>query len=81
MAATMQRVAANGRVIFMLRRLDEAEVAALFSAATLAVAPYLDILNSGSAFIVYSRPADPGAGPRRDERIATRYRTGLGQAV
>ncbi len=54
-AATMQRVAANGRVIFMLRRLDEAEVAALFSAATLAVAPYLDILNSGSAFMSFTQ--------------------------
>jgi glycosyltransferase involved in cell wall biosynthesis len=46
------------RVSLMLRGIDETETATLFSAATLVVAPYLDILNSGTAFmsLTHGRP-------------------------
>lgn len=53
LAETMRRVA-DRRVIFMLRAITGAEVSALFRAANLVVAPYLDILNSGAAFLALS---------------------------
>ncbi|MGH6980582.1 MAG: hypothetical protein ACREFC_05190, partial [Stellaceae bacterium] len=42
----------------MLRSIKEPEIATLFGAATLVVAPYLEILNSGTAFmsLTYGRP-------------------------
>jgi beta-1,4-mannosyltransferase len=54
LAGAMPRVAGTGRVTFMLRDIDESEFAILFGAATLVVAPYLDILNSGTAFMSLS---------------------------
>ncbi|HEY7992325.1 MAG TPA: hypothetical protein VID77_13130 [Stellaceae bacterium] len=57
-ADAMKRVAGDGRVTLMLRTIKEPEIATLFSAATLVVAPYLEILNSGTAFmsLTYGRP-------------------------
>ena len=57
-AEAMKRVAGEGRVTLMLRSIGGPEIATLFSAATLVVAPYLEILNSGTAFmsLTYGRP-------------------------
>jgi glycosyltransferase involved in cell wall biosynthesis len=53
LAAAMHEMA-DDRIVLMLRAISDAEVAALFQAATLVVAPYLDILNSGAAFLALS---------------------------
>jgi glycosyltransferase involved in cell wall biosynthesis len=50
---TIRRLA-DDRIIPMLHAIPDAEVAALFRAATVVVAPYLDILNSGTAFLSLS---------------------------
>lgn len=57
-ADAMKRVVGDGRVTLMLRTIAAPEMATLFSAATLVVAPYLEILNSGTAFmsLTYGRP-------------------------
>jgi beta-1,4-mannosyltransferase len=58
LADAMRATVADGRVTLMLRGITEAEISTLFGAATLVVAPYLDILNSGTAFmsLTYGRP-------------------------
>jgi glycosyltransferase involved in cell wall biosynthesis len=57
LADAMHRVG-DGRVTLLLRSIAETEIATLFGAATLVVAPYLDILNSGTAFmsLTFGRP-------------------------
>lgn len=57
LADAMHRIG-DGRVTLLLRQIGETEIATLFGAATLVVAPYLDILNSGTAFmsLTYGRP-------------------------
>ncbi len=55
----MRDIAADdGRITLTLHSIAEPEIATLFGAATLVVAPYLDILNSGTAFmsLTYGRP-------------------------
>lgn len=52
--AGAMRQFSDDRIVLMLRAISEAEVTALFRAATLVVAPYLDILNSGAALLALS---------------------------
>ncbi|HEX4113386.1 MAG TPA: hypothetical protein VH020_12695 [Stellaceae bacterium] len=54
----IRHVAVDPRITPLLRRIEESEIATLFAAATLVVAPYFDILNSGAAFLslTHGRP-------------------------
>lgn len=58
LADALRRTAKSDRIVFMLRAVDAGEIATLFRAATLVVAPYVDILNSGAAFmsLTHARP-------------------------
>lgn len=58
LAGAIREIATDPRVTLTLRRIDESEIATLFRAATLVVAPYFDILNSGAAFmsLTHERP-------------------------
>ena len=70
LADAMRKIAGE-RVSLMLRGIEEPEITTLFSAATLVVAPYLDILNSGTAFmsLTHGRPIlVPDRGAMKDLR-------------
>ncbi len=51
LAETLRNVATDSRISLMFRAIDDREVATLFKAASLVVAPYVEILNSGAAFM------------------------------
>lgn len=58
LATTLRKVATDDRVSLMFRAIDDREVATLLKAASLVVAPYVEILNSGAAFmcLTHGRP-------------------------
>jgi glycosyltransferase involved in cell wall biosynthesis len=51
LAQAIRDVATDSRIKLILRKIAEGEIASLFAAATLVVAPYFDILNSGAAVL------------------------------
>lgn len=51
LATAIRETTTDPRVIFMLREVEESKIPILFGAATMVVAPYQDILNSGTAFM------------------------------
>jgi glycosyltransferase involved in cell wall biosynthesis len=70
------RELSDDRIVLVLHEISDAEVAALFRAATLVAAPYLDILNSGAAFLALShnRPIlvpDRGAMAELQSQVGT----------
>jgi beta-1,4-mannosyltransferase len=51
LAEALYRTAIDPRVLLMLRPISDRTIGVLFSAASLVVAPYVDILNSGTALL------------------------------
>jgi len=58
LAHHLRKLAVDDRVILMLRAVEAESIGTLFGAARLVVAPYVDILNSGTALLslTYGRP-------------------------
>ena len=58
LAEAIREAATDPRIILALREAEEDKIPLMFGAARIVVAPYLDILNSGTAFmaLTYRRP-------------------------
>ena len=78
LAHEIRRLASDSRIVLALEKVPDADLEVYFAAATLVVAPYRAILNSGAAFmsLSHARPIllpDQGALPELQRKVGSEW--------